>query len=266
MHSAVINEPSRPYCRVNQAQVHWRFITYFILALFCLESGRLSANRRSESTQGTHQIRQRRFWNKNEDTTRHHYLPAELKKFDGIESEWPVFFAFSYRCKVQTGGWTSCNLSPVEFCLVNQRCPTYYQVWIQFFSKNFQICLQNFFSIFFFNFSNLCSFLHFFSYCFSIFKIFIKVRKIPEPVFRRNMTWVDSINIAVCCRMEWWVRRTWIRWGWPRVELLVVLMKELFKWRWFRKIHHFKGFCPLMGSSQRHLLKLNPSSFGQVKI
>ena len=29
-----------------------------------------------------------------EDPNRCLYLPAELKKFDGIESEWPVFFAF----------------------------------------------------------------------------------------------------------------------------------------------------------------------------
>ena len=31
-----------------------------------------------------------------EDTTRLHYEPAELLKFEGIECEWPLFFTYLY--------------------------------------------------------------------------------------------------------------------------------------------------------------------------
>ena len=66
-----------------------------------------------------------------EDRTRCHYLPAELKKFDGIESEWPVFFAFllidaKFRGNEQLAKEYRAKL---EATLGDDKiCPTYYQV------------------------------------------------------------------------------------------------------------------------------------------
>ena len=65
-----------------------------------------------------------------EDKTRYHYLPAELKKFDGIESEWPVFFAYLLiDAKFQRNEKLANEYrGKLEKTLVENVCPTYYQV------------------------------------------------------------------------------------------------------------------------------------------
>ena len=65
-----------------------------------------------------------------EDSQRLHYQPAELKKFDGIESEWPVFFAFllidaKFRNKVDEVQEYESKLKQNMF---NEKIPTYIQV------------------------------------------------------------------------------------------------------------------------------------------
>ena len=100
-----------------------------------------------------------------EDRTRCHYLPAELKKFDGIESEWPVFFAYllidaKFRGNDQL---VSQYRDKLNATLVENVCPTYFQIikkeknpiylsnmhWVQVrvFCGHFMI--ENFFSLFF---------------------------------------------------------------------------------------------------------------------
>ena len=65
-----------------------------------------------------------------EDRTRCHYLPAELKKFDGIESEWPVFFGYllidaKFRGNDQL---VSQYRDKLNATLVDNVCPTYFQI------------------------------------------------------------------------------------------------------------------------------------------